>query len=333
MHRPWRNLGLMVAALALLLPFGCSDTTGPQTTTATATSLQSVLAALSLDRAQLAIAGVTTGSTKAIFSIGWKKFVGPSALIADSTGLAYAIALPESVTSMMRPTGIDMGTVTLSYAGTTIELTRHIAPDSGVFYGSKGGHRAFWLPQFIPFIADGVYTFSVTGSGAYPAGTFQITAPSSLVTFTGYANGDTVSVLKDLTLTWTGGSSADSVLIRVVPHLRPDQAEVAEARDELGCEGDHHGGKRPMGHREGDFMVGGPLEGMGPEYSRGIVVMVPNTGSYTLTAAEIATLLNGTSAGELMIGVSQVVTEKVLHGGGTTSVVLRSGDRLVLRVR
>jgi hypothetical protein len=80
-------------------------------------------------------------------------------------------------------------------------------------------------------------------------------------------------------------------------------------------------------------MMGGPLEGMGPEFARGIVLTVPNTGSYTLSAADIATLLNGTSAGELMIGVSQVVKQQVLHDNGTTSVVLRSGDRLVLRVR
>ena len=331
----WRHLGVVIAVLVLLVPFGCSESTGPQSSTATASSLQSVLTAVSLDRAQLSIAGVTTTATKAVFSIGWKKFVGPTAVSADSAGQAYAIALPETATSSMRPTGLDMGTVTLSYAGASLELTKRIAPDGGVIYETfgKGVRHLFTLPTMIPFIANGVYTFTVTGSDAYSAGTFEITAPSSLLSFTGHSNGDTVSVSSDLTLAWTGGSSADSVLVRIVPHLRPGQCELAEARDSLGCKEDHHGGKRPMGHREGHFMVGGPLEGMGPEFSKGIVVTVPNTGSYTLSAADVATLFSGTSAGELMIGVSQVVKQQVLHDGGTTSVVLRSGDRLVLRVR
>ena len=335
MHASWRNLGIMIAVVVLLVPYGCSDSTGPQGSPSTTSNLQSMLAAVSLDRAQLSVAGVTTTATKAVFSIGWKKFVGPSAVIADSMGQAYAIALPETTSSSMRPTGIDMGTVTLSYAGTSVELTKHIAPDNGVIYGTMGkeGHHFFMLPLMIPFIPNGVYTFTVTGSGAYSAGTFSITAPSSLLAFTGHANGDTVSAASALTLTWSGGSSSDSVLVRIVPHLRPGQAELAEGRDSLGCAGDHHGGRRPMGHREGQFMMGGPLEGMGPEFARGVVVTVPNTGSYTLSAADIATLLNGTSAGELMIGVSQVVKHQVLHDSGTTSVVLRSGDRLVLRVR
>jgi hypothetical protein len=325
----------MIAVVVLLVPYGCSDSTGPQGSSVTTSNLQTILAAVTLDRAQLSVAGVTTSATKAVFSIGWKKFVGPSTVIADSTGQAYAIALPETVTSSMRPTGIDMGTVTLSYAGTSVELTKHIAPDHGVVYGTMGKevHHFFMLPLTIPFVPDGVYTFTVTGSDAYSAGTFSITAPSSLLAFTGYVNGDTVSASSPLTLTWTGGASSDSVLVRIVPHLRPGQAELAEARDSLGCEGDHRGGRRPMGHREGHFMMGGPLEGMGPEFARGIVLTVPNTGSYTLSAADIATLLNGTSAGELMIGVSQVVKQQVLHDNGTTSVVLRSGDRLVLRVR
>jgi hypothetical protein len=325
----------MIAVLVLLIPYGCSDSTGPQGSTSIPSSLQSVLAAVSLDRAQLSVAGVTTGSTKAVFSIGWKKFVGPSIANGDTMGQAYAIALPETVTSSMRPTGLDMGTVTLSYPGGSLELTKRIAPDKGVIYETfgKGIHRMFMLPMTIPFVANGVYTFTVTGTDAYSAGAFQITAPSSLLSFTGYANGDTVSASSGLTLKWTGGSSSDSVLVRIVPHLRPGEAELAEARDSLGCEGDHHGGRRPMGYREGRFMMGGPLEGMGPEFWRGIVVTIPNTGSYTLSAVDIAALLNGTSAGELMIGVSQVVKQQVLHDGGTTSVVLRSGDRLVLRVR
>ena len=79
-------------------------------------------------------------------------------------------------------------------------------------------------------------------------------------------------------------------------------------------------------------MVGGPLEGMGPEFRRGVVVMAANTGSYTLSAADLGTLLNGTEAAELMIGVTQVVKRSVTHNGTPLTLVLRNGDRLVLHV-
>jgi len=242
----------------------------------------------------------------------------------------------ETATTSMRPTGIDMGTVALAYTGGTVDLTKRVAPDGGVVYETigKGPYHLFTLPLTnIPFVANGVYTFTVSGSDAYSAGTFQITAPSSLLSFTGRADGDTVSATSALGLNWTGGSGPDSVLVRIVPHLRPEKGELREGRDSLGCAGGHQGGKRPIGHRDGHFMMGGPLEGMGPEFASGIVVMVPNNGSYTLSAADLATLLSGTGAGELMIGVTQVVKQAVVHGGGTTSVVLRNGDRLVLHVR
>jgi len=86
----------------------------------------------------------------------------------------------------------------------------------------------------------------------------------------------------------------------------------------------------PRPHRHGPFAMGGPLEGRGPEFARGIVVTVPNTGTYTLSATDLQTLLGGTEAAELMIGVTQVVKKQVAHDGGTVTVLLRNGDRLVL---
>lgn len=88
-----------------------------------------------------------------------------------------------------------------------------------------------------------------------------------------------------------------------------------------------------MGHCEGKFMNGGPLSGLGPEFRKAIDVMVPNTGSFVITASDIATLLGGTTTADLMVGVSEVVKQDVLHDGGMTSLVLRSGDRLVLHVK
>jgi hypothetical protein len=334
MCKSWWNVAVGVVVLILLLPLGCSNPSGPKEPSSSS-SLQTVLAVVTQDRAQLSLVGLTTNATTAELSIGWKQFVAPDVLQEDTVGEAYAIARPESVSTRIHPDGLDMGTVTLGFTGGSIELTKHIAPDSGVVYWSfgKGFHLNATSFVNIPFVPSGLYTFTVSGSSAYSAGTFEITAPSSLLAITGHANGDTISAQSDLNLTWSGGSGTDSVLVRIVPHLPPDQAQFLEGRDSLCIPHDQEGGHRPRGHREGKFMMGGPLSGMGPEFDRGVVVMLPNTGSYTLTVSDLATLLNGTTAAELMVGVSQVVKQDVPHDGGTTTVLLRCGDRMVLHVR
>lgn len=334
MQKRWQKIAGGMALLVVLLPLGCSDTTGPRAPSSSS-SVQSAMAIVSLDRAQLSVAGVTTAATKGIFSIGWKKFVGPNVAEAGTIGEAYAVVQSETAATTIRPSGIDIGTVTLSFSGGTAELTKRLTPSGGVIYEtfSKGFHHTS-LPVNIPFVANGVYTFDVSGSSGYSAGKFQITAPSSLLSISGHANGDTVSVSSDLKIQWAGGSASDSVLVRIVPHLRPNQIEVREWKDDgMMTFGDHQGGKCQKGHREGHFMVGGPLEGMGPEFMRGIVLRVPNTGSYTLSAADLGALLKGTGAGELMVGVTQTIKQDITHDGGTTTVLLRNGDRLVLHVR
>jgi hypothetical protein len=228
-----------------------------------------------------------------------------------------------------------VGTVTLSYPGGAVDVTKRVTPDGRVLYETFGKARrhSSAVPVNIPFVAGGAYTFGVSGSEAFPAGVFQVTAPSSLLTITGRANGDPVAKDQDLTVNWTGGSTADSVLVRIVPHLRREQMQVREQRDGHDGSPGHMGGDGPKGRREGPFMVGGPMEGMGPEFRRGIVVMAANTGSYTISAADLGSLLSGTEAAELMIGVTQVVRKSVTHNGTPLTILLRNGDRLVLQVK
>jgi L-cysteine desulfidase len=80
-------------------------------------------------------------------------------------------------------------------------------------------------------------------------------------------------------------------------------------------------------------MTGGPLEGMGPEFARGVVVLVPNTGSFTLPASDLMTLMEGTEATELMVGATQVVAQSAQHDGKSLRILLRNGERIVLHVR
>jgi hypothetical protein len=332
MNATWRKLA--AGAVASLVLIGCAETTGPRSTQTDAT-LSSTVSTVSQDRAQLAVAGVTSASSKGIFSVGWKKFVGPNITEGTTVGEAYAVVQLDTTTSTMRRGGIDIGTVTLTYPGGSADVTKRTTPDGRVLYEtfSKGPHATSATPVNIPFVAGGTYTFDVSGATQFTAGQFTITAPTSLLTITGHANGDTVSKSADLVITWTGGTPADSVLVRVVPHLRKEQMDQREEHDGQGGHEGHMGGEGPKGHREGPFMVGGPMEGMGPEFQRGIVVMTANTGSYTVTAAELGSLLSGTEAAEIMIGVTQVAKASVTHDGNPITILLRNGDRLVLHAQ
>ncbi len=321
----------VIAVAMVMWVYGCSEVTGPGTVAST-TGLTNAVSVVSQDLAQLAVAGETGQATKGVFSIGWKKFVGPDITQQGTIGEAYAVVRPEAGSTRIHPAGLDIGTVTLDYSGGSVQLTKHTGRDSSVLYESfsRGMHLEQGLPVNIPFVANSVYTFSVSGSANFSAGSFSVTAPASLLAVVGYADRDTVSKRSDLTIQWQGGSASDSVLVRIVPHLRPPQ--LAERGREGGFDSmNRHGGMgEPDCRREGHFVTGGPLEGLGPEFARGIIVTVPNTGSYTVASADLQALLSGTEASEIMVGVSQVVKQEVSHDNGVISVLLRNGDRIVL---
>ena len=324
----------MIAVAMVLGFYGCSEVTGPRTQLS-ATGATNAVSVVSQDLAQLAVAGETGEATKGVFSVGWKKFVGPDITQQGTIGEAYAVVRPDTSSTSIHPAGIDIGTVTLSYSGGSVELTKHTGRDSSVLYETfgKGMRLEEGIPVNIPFVANSMYTFNVSGSAGFSAGTFSVTAPVSLLAIVGHADRDTVSRSADLTIQWQGGSATDSVLVRIVPHLRPSQ--VAERGMEGGFDSlSHHGGMgEPHCRRDGHFAVGGPLEGLGPEFARGIIVTVPNTGSYTVTSSDLQALLGGTEASEIMVGVTQVVRQEVSHDSGVITVLLRNGDRIVLYAR
>jgi hypothetical protein len=328
------NLVMGTVLIMVSVISGCSDLAGPGMQTA-GIGFSTAASVVSQDLAQLSVAGVTSETTTGVFSIGWKKFVGPDITQTGSIGEAYAVVLSDTSATTIRSGGIDVGTVTLTYDGGSAELTKRLRRDSSVLYEtfSKGMHLDAGIPVNIPFVANGIYTFSVSGSGAFAAGTFPITAPASLLSISGHTNGDTVSRSADLAIQWNGGVASDSVLVRIVPHLRPMQLAGREPHGDIDSLDARDGGCGPKSHRHGPFAMGGPLEGRGPEFDRGIVVTVPNTGAYILSASDLQTLLGGTEATELMIGVTQVVKKQVAHDGGTVMVLLRNGDRLVLHVK
>jgi len=330
---------MLIISMSVIV--GCSKPTGPVATNDTLLNSESVLAqslttdnVVTQDLTQLNKAGALTSSSYGVFSIGWNQFIGPNIVDAGTIGKAFVVVHAD--TTAKGPAGMDLGVVTLNYDTSNIELTKRKSP-RGVIYSTfdRGLRAPRTLPVNIPFIANGTYQFNVSGSTLFTSGTFTINAPASLLEITSNVDGDSVGASKDLSITWSGGSTTDSVLLRIIPHLRPEQF------------GGRGPGRHPgRGHNGGGMMHDGPFgdDGMGlvesgspldlgPEFHRGIVKVVANTGATTISASDLQLLLNGTESTELMVGVSQLIKTNVQHDNKTLTLLLRNGDRIVLKIQ
>lgn len=312
------------AVFAMSAIVGCSEGVAP-----TPTENQTILSAetvVAQDLAQLSKVGIPGAASDGIFSIGWNQFVGPAILNRGTIGKAFAVVHDGGAQPDTRPGGIDIGNVTLVYGSTSTDLAKRVSPAGTVLYSTFAGglRHPEALPDNIPFISNGVYRFDVTGSAAFAAGSFEVTAPAALLDITSQNDGDTFDPASDLTVSWTGGTPEADILLRVVPHLRPPQFEGRGPG-----EGGGHGGPGPHG---GDMRHDPPMmEGFGPEFEKGIVLKVPNTGSYTIQATQLQELLNGGQATDVMVGVAQAIQKDVTHDGKTLTMLLRNGDRVVLK--
>ena len=314
------------AAFALSVMMGCSDGVAPDS--AINENLLSAETVVAQDLTQLSAVGIPALTSDGIFSIGWKQFVGPAIIDAGTIGKAFAVVHDGTVQPDTRPTGIDIGTVTLTYTSGSTELGKRVTKSGSVLYSTfgRGLRSPEALPVNIPFLAGATYTFDVTGSAAFSAGSFAITAPPSLLEITGQKDGDTFDPASDLTITWQGGAEGGEVLLRVVPHLRPAQFEGRGP----GGRGGHKGPGPHGGGMQNDPQMAG---GMGPEFQKGLVLTIPNTGSYTITAAQLQELLSGVQATELMVGVTQAIEKEYTHDAKSITLLLRNGDRVVLKAQ
>lgn len=328
---------MLIISMSIIV--GCSKPTGPVATNDTLLNSESVLVqsltaqnVVIQDLTQLNSAGAVTSSSYGVFSIGWNQFIGPNIVDAGTIGKAFVVVHAD--TTARGPAGIDLGVVTLKYDTSNIELTKR-ASYRGVLYSTFGHGLRFprTLPVNIPFIANGAYQFNVSGSALFTPGTFTINAPASLLKITSNADGDSIGSSNDLNLTWSGGSPTDSVLLRIIPHLRAEQFEGRGPGRHLG-----------FGHRVGEMMhdgdegpdsddnMEGEMPDLGPEFHRGIIKVIANTGSTTITASDLQLLVHGTESAELMVGVSQLIKQNVQHDNKTLTLLLRNGDRVVLKI-
>ena len=83
------------STIIVLMISGCSDLAGPGMQTA-GIGFTTGSTVVSQDLAQLSVAGVTSETTTGVFSIGWKKFVGPDIAQSGTIGEAYAVVQSDT---------------------------------------------------------------------------------------------------------------------------------------------------------------------------------------------------------------------------------------------
>lgn len=341
----------LVASLVILI--GCSKPGGPTGATTSNTSQTSnnvYVQSLSTqsvvvqDLSQLSKASVVDSTSSGIFSIGWNEFVGPNIIESGTKGEAFAVVHSDTSQSEIRPSGIDIGTVSVTYGGSSsVVLTKQITPDGGVLYSTfnRGLEDSQSVQINIPFISNGTYQFDVSGSASFSAGSFIINAPASLLSITSNKDEDTISTSNDLTLTWSGGSQSDSVLIRIVPHLHREQIEGRSPHDEP-SDTVHHGegpdndgphGRLSKVTCDRDSIENKMPFNLGSEFKKGIILTVANTGTVTISASDLQNLLSGTESTELMVGVTQVIKNNIQHDNKMLKLILRNGTRIILKIK
>jgi hypothetical protein len=278
---------------------------------------------------RLAAWGIDIKESDGIFGIGWRSRMRPEDAESDSFGHARAVAFGDAVEDERRP-GIDMGTVTLSYTGGEVELTKRERPRGGTIYTSLSGRRQE-NPVSIGFAGGGEYQFDVSGSDEFAAVTLSVTAPQELLNITSHARGDAVSPDDDLVIEWSGGADG-KVAIAIVAlsgEHRRGKDRPAGPRNREGRRGRRGGGGRG-GHGGGP---GGP-GGHGGGHPKPVNVLHEmidsNNGEYTLTAAALAELIGDSGATRIVIHVSQLIASDVDHDGETLWAVLHTGDGVML---
>lgn len=303
-------------ALCAGMLIGCNSLTEPETAV-DETSLESSfdITSEAAQTSLLQASGVNVDSANGFFILNWHEIMRPDQTDATVSGRANAVsygatqAFPRS-----RVPGVDMGDVSVTLDQTSYVLPKIESPFAGVRYGSMGkpggrggrgpggrgpgGHGPRGgNPPFagvdslnIPFVGGGTYQFAASGSSAVPAMNVDIQAPTSLAQIGGVANGDTISVSQDLTITWTPDASITNLTLVVAP-----------AR---------HRGRFPGG---------------GTDQQPAMITLDPAAGSYTITAQALQDALG--DAKGLMLHLNQGTHKEVTNSDGTKYVVaIHSSD-------
>jgi hypothetical protein len=321
------NTRVLIIALSLLVAMasGCRDVAEPESAETAAYLSGGDNSGEHQKRMaeMLAAYGIDIEESGGIFGIGWRNRSRPDDVDPEARGRGRAIAFGEALEDGRRR-GIDMGTVTLSYPGDQVELTKRERPKGGTVYTSSSGPR-HENPTSIGFAGDGEYEFDVSGSDAFAAVKLSVTAPSELMSITSHSRGDTVDRDEDLVIEWSGGGDGKvAIAFAALTGERPAKQDRPNGgRGDGGRRGRHGGGLGGPGRRGGGH----------PKPANVLHEMIDgNNGEYTLAADRLAELVGDSGATRIAVHVSQLIASDVDHDGETLWAVLHTGDRVMLRL-
>ena len=338
-----QGFALIVAAVFCAgILAGCSENSGStQQILSSLDNLNSADGATSAVEYELSLinaGGINLDSSKGLFSLEWGQRGGPMHQEAGIGGRALAVGFDGSQQQgppFLRA-AVDMGTVYLNYESNHLELWKRTGPRGGISYSSFSGPMEGGMNTSIDFVGDGSYEFEVTGSDKFSAIRTSVTTPSALLKIISHSDSQIVNLANDLTLRWEGGMTNGKVLLGfAAPPPHPAG----------GFGPGQHGGMGPggPGHRGGMGPGGPPGRGFGPgqggppnplDSSRAIMVRLDNNpGTYTVSAAKLRELIRNTNTARLVASVSQLVVKDVDHDGGKIRVVMRNGNRVMLRTQ
>ena len=332
-HKQMSLASLLSLAVAGLVA-GCNQTPSDSSPGA----IQDATYAFADDQLETSnVSGVNVDGTSGVFSIGWRQIIVPEDQTTVLRGDAMVIAFDgtQDETAPYRTmSGVDIGTVSLSYGGTQRELVKKEGYRRGTFY-CLFPERPQPTEPGLDFIAGGSYEFDVTGSANFSPLKVSLAAPQELLQISSHANGDQIDPSSDLTVTWTGGSADGGVLVRVRPFFLPP-TDGLQARDRF-REGIKQGGPRHQWWSEGNGEKGfhhGPGGGhpFGPvRFHRGFSVKLDtNPGTYTIPADEIENILGLCGTTEIAVTVSQISASSIDHDSRSYTLLVRNGDMRVL---
>jgi hypothetical protein len=297
-------------------------------------------ATLDYEVASAEAAGLNGLSGKdAIFSLGFGEFYDPIEETVKDRSDAFAIAPnADSFRGMRARAGKDMGVVTLTYNGTTIELYK-IELRGGIFYNfgrrKPGNPRGAMhsdegeVSDAIPFLPGTAYRFDASGAGDFPALSLEISTPATRLEITSPAEGTTIDGTTDLEVAWQGGGDSQKLLLALVPIL--DRANFQGPGARFQADGQNSTGPFRGPHRGPGRQFG--RNGMQPGKFHDLhfrFVIEENNGSYTISADAIAQVLAIEGVKGVALKVMQLLASEVEQNEAQYALVLRQGDLVKL---
>ena len=307
-----KNIFILIFVMIFAALFiSCDEVSGPRDDLFQSEQNYS-LETIDSDLSLLKEGGMEIEGADGIFSIGWNEIFRPFDTETEVMGSAFAVAFGEDAGTFphFRRLGLNMGSVFINYANSSVEMHKHSDERRGTAYTLF--KKPFGQSQnMLEFIPNEDYEFEVTGSDQFSAAAFTLTSPNALMDITSHNHADEIDPSQDLTLTWKGGNPEGKVGIRLMAHFRG-----------------HHGQRGPNGH-------GGP-KGPPPRSPMETIIFVvldSNTGEYTFTAEQVQQLLRNSGTQHIVAGVSQMDFQEVEHDGKILNLVMRNGNSVMLKAK